>query len=142
VTLTIKSYEKDGVSHVDIDSTATGGIKGTSEYRILDWQPRPHEDHIFGSLSTKNRWIKKDGPELAAHDDFLKEGWLDEKVGPNGEELIECYAINESGGWEGKQIWGFSLLDGKRWHTRRIVVSKGSEAVKVRIYYSYEGKTA
>lgn len=38
ITLDIKQYrDDDGVEHIDIDQTATGGIKGTTENRTLDW---------------------------------------------------------------------------------------------------------
>jgi hypothetical protein len=35
VTLHTKQYEEDGVTHIDIDQTATGGIKGTTEYVVF-----------------------------------------------------------------------------------------------------------
>jgi len=35
LTLHTKQYEKDGVTHIDIEQTATGGIKGTTEYVIF-----------------------------------------------------------------------------------------------------------
>lgn len=38
ITLDIKQYRDDeGVEHIDIEQTATGGIKGTTENRTLDW---------------------------------------------------------------------------------------------------------
>lgn len=44
--------------HIDIEQTATGGLKGTSEKRSLDWQPRPHKDHIFGSVEGRTRFVR------------------------------------------------------------------------------------
>jgi len=38
ITLDIKHYTEDCTEHIDIDQTATGGIKGTTENRILDWK--------------------------------------------------------------------------------------------------------
>lgn len=36
--LDIKQYrDDDGVEHIDIVQTLTGGIKGTTENRTLDW---------------------------------------------------------------------------------------------------------
>lgn len=38
ITLAVKQYrDDDGVEHIDIEQTATGGIKGTTENRTLDW---------------------------------------------------------------------------------------------------------
>jgi len=142
VTLAIKQYTADGAEHIDIASTATGGIKGTDEARVLDWTSRPHEDHIFGSLLSRNRWLDDKDAEWDALDAFLKEGWLDERVGPSGEHVIQNYVINEKAGWGAAQIWGFSLIDGARYYTRRVIVSKvdGSEVLKVRLIYDWQGK--
>lgn len=138
VTLSIKQYkDESGVDHIDIDQTATGGIKGTSEVRTLDWTDRSHDDHIFGSLVAKSRWLPNSGAEWDALDDFLKQDWLEEKVGPNGECFVQNSAVNESVGWFATQIWGFALINGVRYYTRRVVISKKdlSETLKVRLVY-------
>ncbi len=143
VTLTIKQYNSaEGVNHIDIDSVATGGIKGTSEERILDWTARSHEDHVFGSLSGKSRWISTSGPEWAEVDSFLKEGWLqgvEETKGPNGEANIQNHVVNQANGWEATQVWGFAEVNGTRYHARRVIVRKldGSEELKIRLIYDW-----
>lgn len=49
ITLDVKHTKDDaGVEHINIDQTLTGGIPGTSENRILDWEERHKEDGIFG----------------------------------------------------------------------------------------------
>jgi len=140
VTLHTKQYTgEDGVTHIDIEQTATGGIKGTTELRILDWAERAHEDHIFGSLKGKTRWLNMDTIE----DPFQKDGWLmgdEEKAGPNGELFIESFVVNEERGWTADQIWGFAIVDGQRYYTRRIVVTKGKEVLKIRLVYNWQGK--
>ena len=140
VTLHVKQYQDDkSITHIDIDQTATGGIKGTSEYRELDWIARTHTDHVFGTLKGQSRWITLDKID----DEFLKEGWLDgeeENSGPEGERHMESYVDNEEKGWTGQQIWGFAIIEGKRYYTRRVVIKKGSEVMKVRLVYSWQGK--
>ena len=138
VTLAIKQYKDEaGVDHVDIDQTATGGIKGTAETRVLDWVERTHEDHVFGLLQGKSRWLNNSGAEWDALDEFLKEDWLIEQAGPNGEPFILNHAVNEAVGWVAIQVWGFALINGIRYYTRRVIVSKkdGSETLKVRLVY-------
>ncbi|KAF2869529.1 hypothetical protein BDV95DRAFT_630058 [Massariosphaeria phaeospora] len=44
------------LTHMKIEQFATGGIKGTTENRTLDWMYRPHTDHLFGSLQGKSRY--------------------------------------------------------------------------------------
>lgn len=141
ITLHVKQYidEAGGTTHIDIAQTLTGGLKGTTELRELDWQPRDHDDHVFGKLKGRSRWIELD----AVEDDFLRDGWLDgdeEKGGPAGEKHIESYVVNEEKGWTADQIWGFSLVDGVRYYTRRVVVTKGSEVLKVRLIYNWQVK--
>jgi len=139
VTLHVKQYSDAGVTHIDIDQTATGGIKGTSENRTLDWTFREHEDHIFGHLKGKSRWVNLSDIQ----DDFLKQGWLtgdEEKAGPNGELLVESYVENAEKGWTGNQIWGFSIVDGERRYTRLVVITKGETVMKIRMVYNFVKK--
>lgn len=61
VTLTVHQYadEKDPkVLHVNIDQTVTGGIPGTTEHRITDWEGREHLDHVFGKVKGQSRLIR------------------------------------------------------------------------------------
>jgi hypothetical protein len=140
VTLHVKQYtDEAGNTHIDIEQTATGGIKGTTETRELTWTFNEHEDHIFGKVKGRSRWLGLD----AVEDDYLKEGWLEgdeEKSGPAGELHIESYVENNGKGWTADQIWGFSIVDGKRYYVRRIVVKKGSEVMKTRLVYNWQGK--
>lgn len=114
-------------------------MKGTTELRVLDWTDRTHEDHVFGTVTGKNRWSALQG----ITDAFLTEGWLDgeaEKAGPGGEPFVESLVRNEKAGWEVQQVWGFSTVEGKRYHTRRLVVTKGDKVLKVRLIYDWKGK--
>ncbi|KAG9237208.1 hypothetical protein BJ875DRAFT_481531 [Amylocarpus encephaloides] len=141
VTLHVNQYNGDGaLTHIDIKQTATGGIQGTSEIRTLDWKAREHVDHIFGKLAGQSRWVTLD----IVDDEFQKEEWLegDEEVGgPNGEKHVQSFVRNDEAGWTASQIWGFAILpDGKRYYTRRVVVQKGDEILKVRLVYNWQGK--
>jgi hypothetical protein len=125
--------------HIDIDQTATGGIKGTAELRKLDWTFREHEDHLFGKLKGKSRWVNLDQVE----DDWAKEGWLtgdEEKAGPEGQCFVESYVDQQEKGWQGDQIWGFAIVDDKRYYVRRVVITKGDTVLKVRMVYNWQGK--
>jgi hypothetical protein len=130
--------EDDTHTHIDISQTATGGLKGTTEVRVLNWQERTHSDHLFGDLKGKSRWIDL-SPEDTP-DEFLRDGWEpSQKAGPNGEGFIQSFVVNESKGWTADQIWGFAVIEGQRYHVRRVVVIKGKEVVKVRLVYNWKG---
>jgi hypothetical protein len=141
VTLHCKQYvgDEDGVTHIDIEQTVTGGIKGTTEIRILDWVERPHSDYMFGNLKGRSRWIAQGGAEWAQLDSFLTDGWLEgegEKAGPNGETHIHGFVDNQERGWTAEQIWGFAELEGKRYYTRRVLCKKEAESICVRLVYA------
>lgn len=140
ITLHVKQYAgEDGIIHIDIDQTATGGIKGTTELRELDWEEREHEDHIFGKLKGRSRWVSLD----QVNDAWAKEGWLTgdkEKGGPEGQLFMESYVDQQEKGWQGDQIWGFAIIDGQRYYTRRVVITKGDKVLKVRMVYNWQGK--
>jgi hypothetical protein len=121
-------------TNITIAQTITGGMEGTTEERTLDWTERGHEDHIFGNVRGKSRWI-----ELGdVKDEFLKEGWLDESQdGRGGLGWIESYTKNEERGWDAQQVWGFAVVDGKRFYTRRVIAIKGEEKIMIRLVYDF-----
>jgi hypothetical protein len=147
VTISIKEYtDANDITHIDLDQTATGGIQGTTELRILDWSENIHVDHIFGDLKSRNRWVKdlkaaesgKGGP---LHP-FLREGWMIEKVGPNRETFVQNWVVNEERGWTVEQIWGFTKINGQRYKTRKILVQKGETILPVTLVYEWKGRLA
>ncbi|KAF2187715.1 hypothetical protein K469DRAFT_628626 [Zopfia rhizophila CBS 207.26] len=154
ITQHLKMYEAPPESdpsgapttHIDIDQRGTGGLKGTTEKRNLDYQWRPHSDYLFGDVRGKTRWVKledivkeKEGGEQDLLEDakFLVEGWDEETR--NG-ELVDSFVENEDRGWTAWQIWGFATVDGKRMLTRRFAVRKGKEVERIRLVYEYAGK--
>ncbi|KAI9887043.1 MAG: hypothetical protein M1823_001115 [Watsoniomyces obsoletus] len=70
--------------HIDIKQTASGGIKGTTELRILDWKLYENEDYIFGKYEGRTRWVDVEDEDLG-DDEFLKRGWLVGDGGGGGE---------------------------------------------------------
>ncbi|KFY14007.1 hypothetical protein V492_02919 [Pseudogymnoascus sp. VKM F-4246] len=142
ITLAITEKVENGDTIIDIESTGTGGIQGTAEHRVTNFVERAHEDHVFGSLTGQTKWLDSTSPEWATLESFQKEGWLDEKVGPNGEPHIYTTAVNAANGWTAIQVWGFTELNGLRYYTRKITITKGSEVLKVTLYYDYAGPRA
>ncbi|KAG0128338.1 hypothetical protein HOY82DRAFT_467842, partial [Tuber indicum] len=95
ISLDIKHFVKDDTEHIDIEQTATGGIKGATENRIRDW--KPHEDCLFGKLTAQSRRIKlEDVP-----DEFLKKDWLEGEAREDG--LVEAFALSENG-WNAQYV--------------------------------------
>ncbi|KAI9806868.1 MAG: hypothetical protein M1833_002526 [Piccolia ochrophora] len=134
--------------HIDIAQTASMGIKGTTENRTLDWAERENTDHIFGKVRAKSRVVGLAGvDDDEGKDAFLKEGWLGAEAGEDGKEggegerggvkVVEAWVRNLDKGWVARQVWGFAEVDGKRYHVRRVVVTKGEERLEVRLVYDF-----
>jgi len=145
ITLDVKQYtappsppnsDTTPVTHIEIEQTGTGGLKGTTEKRCLDHQWREHSDWMFGHVKGQTRFLS--GDEIT--DEFLKKGWLEgeeEKTGPDGASHVESYVESLESGWTARQIWGFQTVDGVRRYCRNIVVEKGAERVEIRLVYDY-----
>lgn len=54
---------------------------------------------------------------------------------------VQSWAVNQDAaqGWTAEQVWGFEVLEGKRYYTRRVVVRKGQDVQRVRLVYDYKG---
>ncbi|KAF1997437.1 hypothetical protein P154DRAFT_555743 [Amniculicola lignicola CBS 123094] len=139
---------------ITIDQFATGGIKGTTEHRTLDWTWRPHSDWLFGSCRGHSRFntladIKAEvagtprEPFRGEDVEFLTEGWLAESVeGEVIDNVVENLDAGGSGGWAGWQVWGFAEVGGKgeRFFVRRFVVRRGESVACVRLVYAWLGE--
>lgn len=97
----LHTRDNDGVEHIDIDQTLTGGIAGTTEKRTLTWTERENEDHLFGSVIGKSRRIK--AHELS--EEFLKEGWTPDTL-EHGvvQSYVESNTIKSGTTWIADQV--------------------------------------
>jgi hypothetical protein len=75
ITLHTKQYVEESKTHIDIEQTATGGVKGTTENRTLDWNERSHSDYMFGDLKGRSEWIAPGSEKWDALEGFMKDGW-------------------------------------------------------------------
>ncbi|KAF2132833.1 hypothetical protein P153DRAFT_174751 [Dothidotthia symphoricarpi CBS 119687] len=131
---------------IEIDQLLSGGMKGTTERRILDWSFRPNSDRLFGELQGRSRYTtlaniieESKGKGVTEGDaKYLAEGWLKET---EDGEIVESFVDNEKNKWTGWQVWGFAEIKGERKLTRRFAVRKTGkdEVVRIRLVYDYLG---
>ncbi|KAL5340800.1 hypothetical protein BJX70DRAFT_94829 [Aspergillus crustosus] len=128
------------------NDTIFGRVEGQS--RLLrgvsaNGKVRPHveistnvEDEKIGKFLRGE--INADGSEA--------EGFLVDPVGEGyvsgaekGEEglWLQSYVESLDSGWTAEQIWGFELVNGERYHTRRVVVANNGEYVLARLVYTF-----
>ncbi|WEW56054.1 hypothetical protein PRK78_001489 [Emydomyces testavorans] len=140
---------ESGITTIHVEQFATGGIKGENETHQLDWTDYSHGSGMFGTQRVRTRWttigpdsLSGDGCPL---DGFLTAGWLDEEretdddQRPEEGKHVQVYVVSDKAGWRAEQIWGFAMIEGKRYHVRRFIVSKGDKVVKVRMVYEWKG---
>ncbi|KAI8628030.1 hypothetical protein F5Y19DRAFT_150807 [Xylariaceae sp. FL1651] len=153
VTLHVKQYTDDAsVPHIDVDQIASGGIKGTSENRTLDFQAREHSDWLFGRVTGQSKFVTAE--ELQAlvapdgeprtqgwiDDDFVAQDWIEadgEKTGPAGETHVYNLVKSVDKGWTVVQVWGFQMIGGERRYTRNIVCAKGDKFEKFKLIFDW-----
>ncbi|KAJ5583403.1 hypothetical protein N7535_002023 [Penicillium sp. DV-2018c] len=139
------------LTHVNFTQTSTGRLAGTTENRILDWKIAEHEDYVFGSVHAQAEYVfgvrDADGkirPDVRVMIDDANEemrGWLRGCRCPPGKERegflvegqredvgrgdglwIHTFERSEGGGWVAEQVWGFEVIGGERYFSRRVVV--------------------
>ncbi|KAL8683663.1 MAG: hypothetical protein Q9186_000436 [Xanthomendoza sp. 1 TL-2023] len=140
----IETEDATGTIHIRVEQTATGGIKGETEERKLDWSPVPHSSGVFGEMNNRTRWTSvgsdaESGGGGPLHP-WLTEGWLVEKPVQEGtNSYVQNWVVNEKNGWTAEQIWGFATVNGKRYHVRKFLVKKGDAEAKARMVYDWMG---
>ncbi|KAG6862431.1 hypothetical protein C0995_011871 [Termitomyces sp. Mi166 len=136
ITLKLKHYkDEEGVEHVDIDQTLTGGIPGTSEKRTLAWKERHNEDHLFGAVVGKTRRTTVD----VLDDDFLKKGWTEDTL-EHGviQSYVESDTPKSGTTWIANQTWGIEVVEGERRYTRHVkFTGPQGEDIECRLVYDY-----
>ncbi|OJJ57417.1 hypothetical protein ASPSYDRAFT_204800 [Aspergillus sydowii CBS 593.65] len=156
------------VTVVDVATTPTGGLGVTRERRVLDWSLVDHKDYLFGSNQHQTHWIygvrDSEGrayPEfelqtkVAKDEDRVKQfmrgeiqedgkqtAWdVDEPDAEGKHVWLHTFVRNFDTGWVAEQVWGFEVINGKRYHTRRILsANTKGEYVLGRLVYSFVGR--
>ena len=141
----VESTDDNGTTHIRVEQMATGGIKGETEIRKLDWSAVPHISGVFGETSNRSRWTgvgsrAESGGGGPLHP-WLTEGWLKEDTSGDSNDQIQNWVMNEKNGWTAEQIWGFAMLEGKRYQVRKFLVKRGEQEVKARMVYDWKGRT-
>ena len=76
-------------------------------------------------------------------DEWLKTGWIEEEdeEGPAAEEgrFIQTYVESKTDDWTADQVWGFEMIEGKRYHTRHVLVRNKDDWKLARFVYDYHG---
>lgn len=133
LTENIKQFVDDrGAETILIESTITGGFKGTSQCRVLDGSEQNSMDETFGTIQEISTW--SDLSDL--NNRWLKEGWLQEQDESN-QKHIKVVCSSKRFGWSTITVWGFAEIDGQRRHVRKFSAIKDGKEFNVRAVYDW-----
>ncbi|KIW12215.1 hypothetical protein PV08_09491 [Exophiala spinifera] len=151
-TLDIKEYvDSDGGGKAKLEITLSGpaGIKGL-DHKVLDWEPVKKSNGPFGLVENRGRYYSGKVEPVSSpladevveflNAETLADGSPSAWAGTSADQHLHTAMISEGGGWISEQTWGFEIIDGQRYHTRRGIVSKqGGETRRGRLVYDYVG---
>ncbi|EIW74657.1 hypothetical protein CONPUDRAFT_159948 [Coniophora puteana RWD-64-598 SS2] len=139
ITHTPPAAADDGVERIHVDQKLSGGIPGTAEHHVLDWEERRETDDIFGVTVGKARRVKLDEVE----DEFLRSGWTQDTVEDGVIEVVAWSDTAVTGKeWRAEQISGFEQKNGARRYCTRIKFTSSERSkgpILVHMYYDYQG---
>ncbi|KAI9751188.1 MAG: hypothetical protein M4579_006167 [Chaenotheca gracillima] len=128
----VPSSSDDGtpVTSIAVKQTVTPGGFNSNETYVLDWSQRDATVPLFGSISVYARYL----PTTDLDDSALRE-----KLTRVNEDatIIEEVVKSTQSGWQTTGIWGFEMIDGKRFYTRNTTTVKGEEQIKLRLVYDF-----
>ncbi|KAL4865439.1 hypothetical protein BDV12DRAFT_200179 [Aspergillus spectabilis] len=151
LNITIYTDDSIGATRLDTVITLTGGIKGTTERRVMDWTVQDHKDYIFSACQHRSRFVyssKDENTDGEVYPDFeMQTDVSDEKVKmflrgevdedgkksswsmpgsaekDGGRVWMHTFMRNLDAGWTMEQMWGFEEINGQLYHTKRVVAA-------------------
>ncbi|KAJ5084945.1 hypothetical protein NUU61_009524 [Penicillium alfredii] len=107
-----------------------GGFDSIGSYPV-DGKPHDFSLPIFGDVSMQLRYVNADEVPDETLAQRLGEGSPSKTV-------IDEVAHNTSKGWQGRVMWGFEIVDGKRYFTRNVTTTKAGATVIARMVYDFQ----
>ncbi|KAL4790957.1 hypothetical protein BDV19DRAFT_393569 [Aspergillus venezuelensis] len=150
---------------INISATLTGSLAGNKEIRILDWSRiTSQHDYFLGSCEVRSELVTgipdeqgdiyPDFEMVSVVPDERAKRYLRGEIHENGARAVwnlsggcrggkgvwvHTMMWNRDVGWTVEQIWAVEVIDGKKYHTRRIVVADKGQYVLGKTVFSYLG---
>lgn len=134
-----QSKDEQGVEHIIINTTITGGIKTTPEHRVhTDIWGKEYSDPIFGKSRSRHRRVNISSlKEDDSVEGLLKGGWTQDVV--EAGVLIDGIVESLDHGWVARLVCGFEDINGERRFVRRTIVTKGGQVRSLRMVFDFKG---
>ena len=119
-----------GLTELDVESKPKAGLPGETSSYVLNGEPKEYKHSIYGKVRESIQWRKLE--ELDS--DYLRQGFESGTT-----EVILSTMEHLENGTTTDIAYGFEVIDGVRYHTRRIFGKKGDEAILNRVVYDWVG---
>lgn len=107
-----------------------GGFDSEGDYPV-DGKPHDYSLPIFGDVMMQLRYM-----DIAdVRDEALREKLSEASP---VKMVIDEIAQNSTKGWQAQVMWGFEMIDGKRYFTRNVTTTKDKVKVGARIVYDFQ----
>jgi hypothetical protein len=133
-SITIQLALTSSISPSGVSSLTIAGQKGHEEVLVLDGVWRVSENKIIGEIETCASWCRlRDVGE-----EWLRMGWMES--GAEGKrEVVKFESKSAKRGWAASAVWGFQMLEGKRYLVRRMTITDGKKTVNAMAVYNFGG---
>ncbi|KAJ3478559.1 hypothetical protein NLI96_g9664 [Meripilus lineatus] len=138
-TLTIRHVtDTNGAEQLFVESSVGGGVVGSTEAHLLDWQERMKADGPMGPT------IGKGGKVAIANitEEYLKEGWAaDANQGGLFNIFMRSDTVKTGKSWTKEEIWGVQEIDGVKRLVRRIhFIGRKGEKINASVVFDFLGR--
>lgn len=107
-----------------------GGFDSEGSYPV-NGERKDYSLPIFGDVMMQLRYMNvTDVPDEAIRAKLMENN--------PSTTVIDEYAENSSKGWQAKVIWGFEMIEGKRYLTRHVTITKDEDKVDAWMVYDYQ----
>lgn len=128
VSLNISHYtDEQGVYHLDTEQRALGRV--VRQESVIDGVSKIFEHPAFGRVAMTSTWTSVD----TIVDDFLKEN-----LEAGTTVVVEIRIAHLQVGWVSRQIHGIEVIEGTRYHTRRMMVTDGQKVIRTRLVFDWQ----
>ncbi|KAJ5287935.1 hypothetical protein N7478_003621 [Penicillium angulare] len=126
------SSDDDGfVTMLHVRQTVSPGSFNSDSSCPVNGQEQKLSLPIFGDIKMSLRYMNTSGIK----DEVIRQQYED---GCPTKTVIDEDAVNLKMGWTAHVLWGFEIINGKRYLTRNATSSRNDETVAARMVYDYQ----
>ncbi|KAI1094280.1 hypothetical protein F5B19DRAFT_73178 [Rostrohypoxylon terebratum] len=135
-----QTTDESGFTRIQTYSKMSGGFEFNPEPYILDGLEHATPG---GIQRVRAEWVDFRRPKPTnvrgePIDSYLTQGWPEDSNATTWDHVY-VHTKNDNGGWIVEDVWGFSLIDGKRYFVTRSLMRKGEYCMRMALVREWKG---